>query len=147
MAKYDLYNLPDDVLFLSKQSFSDFVEQVCGPVEASLLQIQGIQNSRSLIRCSNLSSILDIDCEEVEKLKPSICFVSKTGECFVRQGVQLNLNNLSDTLKEKQEKYKKKNIKLKYRLLSQHLKQQIQMMKTIYLNEIFRRQQQMLYQT
>lgn len=107
MAKYDLYNLSDDVLFLSKEGFYEFVAQVCGQPEANLLQIQGIQNAHSLIRCTNFFSILSIDGEEIEKLKPIICFLARNGEYFIKQGVQLNLDNLSDSLKEKQIKYKK----------------------------------------
>jgi hypothetical protein len=54
-----------------------------------------------------LFSILEIDCEEVDKLKPNVCFTSKNGDYIIRQGVKLNLHNLCDALKEKHDKYKK----------------------------------------
>jgi len=108
MAKYDLYNLPDDVLFLSKEDFNDLVVEICGKSEANLLKVQGIQNAQSLIRCMNIFSILDIDCDEVNNLKSIVCFQSRNGDYVVKQGVQLNLDNLVDTLKAKHDKYKKK---------------------------------------
>ncbi|CAF2963530.1 unnamed protein product [Rotaria sp. Silwood2] len=108
MATYNLYHLPDDVLFLSNDNFYNFVAQVCGKVEAELLQIQRIRNARSLIRSTNLFSILEIDCDEIDKLKQNLCFTSKDGNHIIRQGVKLNLDNLYDVLKEKQEKFLKK---------------------------------------
>ena len=77
MAKYDLYNLPDDVLFLSKEDFNDLVVEICGKSEANLLKVQGIQNVQSLIRCMNIFSILDIDCDEVNNLNSIVCFQSQ----------------------------------------------------------------------
>lgn len=108
MATFDFDRLPDDVLFLSNDNFFSFIEKVCGKVEAELLQIQGIRNVQSLIRSTNLFSILEIDCDEVDELKKNICFKSKNGSHIIRQGVKLNLDNLYDALKEKQEKYNKK---------------------------------------
>ncbi|CAF4251921.1 unnamed protein product [Rotaria sp. Silwood2] len=86
MATYNLYHLPDDVLFLSNDNFYNFVAQVCGKVEAELLQIQRIRNARSLIRSTNLFSILEIDCDEIDKLKQNLCFTSKDGNHIIRQG-------------------------------------------------------------
>ncbi len=125
MATFHLYHLTDDVLLLSNDNFYNFVVQVCGKVEAELLQIQGITNPQSLVRSTNLFSILEVDCEEVDKLKQNVCFQSKNGNHIIRQGVKLNLDNLYDALKEKQDKYKKTNGNKHYYLHFQHHKQQL----------------------
>jgi len=109
MENFNLYNLPDDVLFKSNESFYEFVEQVTGKTEADILRVQGIRNARCLIRSTNLLAILEIDCDEINLLKSDACFQCKNGEFVVKQGIQLNLDNLSDVLKDKHEKYKKKN--------------------------------------
>ncbi|CAF2884807.1 unnamed protein product [Rotaria sp. Silwood2] len=111
MEIFDLFNLPDDVLLKSNESFYGFVEQVTGKVEADILRVQGISNARSLIRSKNLLDIFKLDCDEVNALKPLACFQCKTGDFIVKQGIQLNLDNLFDALKEKHEKYTKKNKK------------------------------------
>jgi len=107
MAKYDLYNLSDSVLFLSKEDFYDLIIEICGETEANLIRIQGIQNVQSFIRCKDYFSILNIDCEEVDKLKSVACFQSRNGDYVVKQGIKLNLDNLADALKTKHEKFKK----------------------------------------
>jgi len=108
METYDLYNLQDDVLYKSNESFYDFVEKVTGKVEADILRVQGIRNARCLVRSKDLLAILELDCDEINKLKPHACFRCSTGDLIIRQGVQLNLDNLFDVLKDKHEKYKKK---------------------------------------
>jgi hypothetical protein len=109
MDTYDLYNLNDDVLFKSNESFYDFVQEVCGKIEADILRIQGIRNARCLIRSSNLLDILKLDCDEVNDLKFNTCFQLKSGDFIIKQGVKLNLDNLFDALKDKHDKYSKKN--------------------------------------
>ena len=109
MEIWDLYNLPDDVLLKSNDTFYDFVEQATGKVEADILRLQGIRNARCLIRSKNLLDIFKLDCDEVNALKLLACFQCKTGAFIVKQGVQLNLDNLFDALKEKNDKYIKKN--------------------------------------
>lgn len=109
MEVFNLYNLPDDVLFKSNDNFYDFVSQVFGKVEADILKVQGIRNVHSLIRSKNLLAILELDCDEVNTLKCHACFECKDGSFITRQGVKLNLDHLFDVLKNKHEKYKKKN--------------------------------------
>ncbi|CAF4814820.1 unnamed protein product [Rotaria socialis] len=110
MNTFDLYNLNDDVLFKSNDSFFEFVKEVCGDIEADILRVQGIRNARCLIRSTNLLDILKLDCDEVNEIKSYACFRCKGGEFIVKQGVKLNLDNLFDALKEKHDKYKKKNV-------------------------------------
>ena len=108
METFDSYNLKDDVLFKSNEDFYEFVEQVTGQVEANILRVQDIRNAQCLIRLTDLLAILELDCEEVNALKPQACFLCKTGEFIIKQGVKLNLDNLCDALKDKHERYKKK---------------------------------------
>lgn len=108
MNIFDLYNLPDEVLFKSNDSFYDFVTQTCSDTEAKILKIQGIRNAQCLLRSRNILDILELDCEEVNEIKPHACFLCKDGTFIIRQGVKLNLEYLYDALKDKHEKYKKK---------------------------------------
>ena len=110
MYTFDLYNLKDDVLFISNNTFYEFVKGVCGEVEADILRVQGIRNTQCLIRSTNLLDILKLDCDEVNVIKPYACFRCNNGEFIVKQGVKLNLDNLVDALKEKHEKYREKNL-------------------------------------
>ena len=107
MTNFDLNNLPIDVFTLSNEKFHDFVIQVCGELEADVLQIQGIRNASTFLRSTNVLAILDLDCEEVNVLKSNVCFKCKNGEYVVKQGVKLNFDNLYDALKAKYDKDKK----------------------------------------
>lgn len=108
METFNVYNLQDDVLFKSNDSFYEFVTQVCGKVEADILRVQGIRNVHSLIRSNNLLAVLEFDCDEVNALKPYACFECKDGSFIIRQDVKLNLEYLFEMLKNKHEKYRKK---------------------------------------
>ncbi|CAF4671508.1 unnamed protein product [Rotaria socialis] len=91
MNTFDLYNLNDDVLFKSNDSFFEFVKEVCGDIEADILRVQGIRNARCLIRSTNLLDILKLDCDEVNEIKSYACFRCKGGEFIVKQGEQHQL--------------------------------------------------------
>ena len=110
MYTFDLYNLKDDVLFISNNSFYEFVKEVCGEAESDILRIQGIRNARLLIRSTNLLDTLKLDCDEVNAIKTYAGFRCNSGEFIVKQGVKLNLDNLVDALKEKHEKYRENNL-------------------------------------
>lgn len=92
-------------VFYRKKIFMIFIIEICGETEANLIRIQGIQNVQSFIRCKDYFSILNIDCEEVDKLKSVACFRSRNGDYVVKQGVKLNFDNLADALKTKHEKF------------------------------------------
>ncbi|CAF1056377.1 unnamed protein product [Adineta steineri] len=108
MDTYNLYNLQDDVLFKSNDSFYDFAGEVCVKVEANILRVQGIRNARYLIRATNLLDIPKLDCDEINRIKADACFEYNRGDLVIKQGTKLNLDKLFDALKEKHENYKKK---------------------------------------
>jgi hypothetical protein len=108
VATYDLYSLQDEVLLLSNEDFYDFVMQVAGKLEAEILKIQGIRSARAFLRSADPLAIFRLECDAVAELKKEAFWRCNDGQFVVKQGIELNLQILADTLKEKHNKYMKK---------------------------------------
>ena len=107
-ATYDLYCLQDEVLQLSNEDFYEFVIQVAGKLEADILKIQGIRSARALLRSTDPLAIFRLECDAVAELKKEAFWQCNDGQFVVKQGIELNLQILADTLKEKHNKYIRK---------------------------------------
>ncbi|CAF2885650.1 unnamed protein product [Rotaria sp. Silwood2] len=55
----DITVLPSDVLSLYDEPFYDLVKKLAGPIEAKLLEIQGIRSAYSLINTEDIFDILN----------------------------------------------------------------------------------------
>ncbi|CAF4857767.1 unnamed protein product, partial [Rotaria sp. Silwood2] len=54
----DITVLPPDVLSLYDESFYELVRKLAGPIEADLLELQGIRSAYSLIHAEDIFDIL-----------------------------------------------------------------------------------------
>lgn len=105
---YDLYRLNEHVLMLKNEDFYQFVCQVAGELEASVLKVQGIQNARSFIRSTDVFDVFKLDCDELNEIKKDAFWQCNNGNYVVKQGIALNLKILKEVLNDEHDKFIKK---------------------------------------
>ncbi|CAF4426308.1 unnamed protein product [Rotaria sp. Silwood2] len=105
----DLNNLPDEVLFYSKEQFDTFIEQCLGVDEMMLIKLQSIKNIRTLINVPDVLAVLNVKCKELVDIKNRICFIDEGNNNFiVKPGVKAGIADLIEVLKDKNYKYVKR---------------------------------------
>jgi hypothetical protein len=64
----DITVLPPDVLLLCDEPFYELVRKLAGPVEAKLLQVQGVRSAYSLMYIDDIFDILKYQCKELDEI-------------------------------------------------------------------------------
>ena len=62
LFKMDITVLPPDVLLLCDEPFYELVRKLAGPIEAKLLQVQGVRSAYSLMFIDDIFDILKYQC-------------------------------------------------------------------------------------
>jgi hypothetical protein len=108
--------LPDNVLNLVDDAFYKVVEVVAGPIEAKLLEIQGIRSVYSFLNTDDTFGILTFKCSTLSNIKKSICFEIDDNDdntIMIKPGCRSNIRYLHQLLSQKHDEHMKK-YKYKY---------------------------------
>jgi hypothetical protein len=105
----DLHSLSDEILSYSDDRFYSFIEESLGFDEMTLIKMQCIRNSRTLLNVPNVMSFLQFKSKEISELKHRICFVDDNDDkkFIVKAGIKAGIDYLISTLQEKRDKSKK----------------------------------------
>lgn len=101
--------LPTDVLSLYDDRFYQMVEIIAGPLEAKLLEIQGIRSVYSFLNTEDVFDILSIKCSALNNIKKLICLEADDQTFTVKPGSRSNIRYLHQLLSQKHDEHLKKN--------------------------------------
>lgn len=103
----DFNNLPDEVLLYSNDKFYEFIEEFLGVDEMTIMKVQSIRSTRSLLNVPDVLEVLSLNCKELNEIKKRLCFVTDTDEFVVKAGIKAGINALVTLLKEKNDQQNK----------------------------------------
>jgi hypothetical protein len=69
----DITVLPPDVLSLCDEPFYKLVSKLAGPVEAKLLEVQGVRSAYSLMHMEDIFDVLKYQCKALDEIKTNTC--------------------------------------------------------------------------
>ncbi|CAF4986618.1 unnamed protein product, partial [Rotaria sp. Silwood1] len=93
--------LPNDIFTRVDDDFFSIVKALAGDSVFNILRIQLINSARKLLSTPDVFAFFQIESEETDKIKAESCFKSKTGQYFVKPGIQTSLSYLIKLLNQK----------------------------------------------
>nr|ACD54738.1 unknown [Adineta vaga] len=103
----DITILPPDVLSLCDEPFYELVSKLAGPVEAKLLQVQGVRSVYSLLFIDDIFDILKYQCKELDEIKKKVCLRSDDNQQIIKPGCKSNLKYFTQLLRLKNQEHMK----------------------------------------
>ncbi|CAF3067277.1 unnamed protein product, partial [Rotaria sp. Silwood2] len=98
----DITGLPPDVISLYDESFYELARKLAGPIEADLLELQGIRSAYSLIHTEDIFDILKYECKALDQIKKRLAFywtiIDTSSNLGVKQTSNDDNNNNNNTL-------------------------------------------------
>lgn len=94
--------VPSEVFSYREDEFYSLVDQLAGPDEVELLKIQRIRTVNSFLRIANVFDFLDIDSEEINRIKHHICFILNDSTYIIKAGIKGSIEYLRDLFVRKQ---------------------------------------------
>lgn len=104
--------LPDNVLSLVDDAFYKMVEVVAAPVEAKLLEVQGIRGVYSFLNTEDVFDILTLKCSTLINIKKLICFKiddAVDSTAIIKPGCRSNIRYLHQLLSQRHGEHMKQN--------------------------------------
>ncbi|CAF1481283.1 unnamed protein product [Rotaria sp. Silwood1] len=93
--------LPNDIFTRVDDDFFSIVKALAGDSVFNILRIHLINSARKLLSTPDVFAFFQIESEETDKIKAESCFKSKTGQYFVKPGIQTSLSYLIKLLNQK----------------------------------------------
>jgi len=93
--------LPSNVMSLRDDQFIDFVKAEAGDGVAAVLEIQGINCVKSLLKTSNVYSIMEVKSKSLDGFKNKYGYMQDDGTFIIQPGIKGNIEYLIDLLKKK----------------------------------------------
>ena len=103
----DITVLPPDVLLLYDKPFYELVHKLAGPVEAKLLEVQGVRSAYSLMYIDDIFDILKYQSKELNEIKKNACLLLDDNQYIVKPGCKSNLKYFTQLLRLKNQEYLK----------------------------------------
>ncbi|CAF3624956.1 unnamed protein product [Rotaria sp. Silwood1] len=103
----DITVLPPDVLSLYDESFYELVRKLAGPIEADLLELQGIRSAYSLIHTEDIFDILKYECKALDQIKKKACLLLDDNRYIIKPGCKSNLRYFTQLLNVKNQEHLK----------------------------------------
>ncbi|CAF4163035.1 unnamed protein product, partial [Rotaria sp. Silwood2] len=97
----DITGLPPDVISLYDESFYELARKLAGPIEADLLELQGIRSAYSLIHTEDIFDILKYECKALDQIKKRLAFYWTIIDTSSNLGVK-HLKTIALRMKSKQ---------------------------------------------
>ena len=94
--------LPPEAFAYRDDEFYSLIDLLAGPDEVELLKIQSIRTVHSFLRIANVFDVLDIDSEEINRIKHHICFILKDNTYIIKAGIKGSIEYLRDIFLRKQ---------------------------------------------
>lgn len=98
----DTSELPSDILNYRDEAFYSIVNRLTGSEETELLRIQCVRSVNSFVRISNIFDVLNIDSEEINRIKKEVCFVLNDNTYVIKPGIKASMDYLRDLFFKKQ---------------------------------------------
>ena len=80
--------LPSEAFAYRDDEFYSLVDLLAGSDEVELLRIQSIRTVHSFLRIKNVFDVLDIDSEEINRIKHHICFILNDNTYIIKAGIK-----------------------------------------------------------
>jgi ABC-type sulfate/molybdate transport systems ATPase subunit len=103
----DITVLPPDVLLLCDEPFYELVHKLAGPVEAKLLEVQGVRSAYSLMYTDDIFDVLKYQCKELNEIKKNACLLLDDNQFIVKPGCKSNLKYFTQLLRLKNQEHLK----------------------------------------
>ncbi|CAF3072328.1 unnamed protein product, partial [Rotaria sp. Silwood2] len=103
----DITILPADVLSLFDEPFYELVHKLAGPVEAKLLEVQGIRSAYSLIHTEDVFDVLKYECKALDEIKRKACLFLNDNRYIVKPGCKSNIRYFTQLLNLKNQEHLK----------------------------------------
>ncbi|CAF2695401.1 unnamed protein product [Rotaria sp. Silwood2] len=103
----DISVLPPDVLSLYDEPFYELVGKLAGPVEAKLLEVQGIRSAYSLLHTENVFDILKHECKALDEIKKDACLRLDDNRYVVKPECESNIRYFTQLLNLKNQEHLK----------------------------------------
>ena len=99
--------LPLDILNYRDDEFYSIVNRLTGSEETELLRIQSIRSVNSFLRIINIFDVLNIDSEEINRIKKDVCFILNDNTYVIKPGIKASMDYLHDLFFRKQREISK----------------------------------------